>query len=68
MAPGLDEIALGVAGTGEASVRVGLLARCTDGGCYLESGGVTLACSGGLTCVKGNVPEAIERLCLKDCS
>jgi len=63
--PGLDRVAVGVVGAGEAAVRAGLLQWRADLGGEPESGGVVFACLAGVTCLEENVPEAVERVGLR---
>ena len=64
--PGLERVAVGVVGAGEAAVRAGLLPWRAGLGCEPESGGVVRACLIGVTCPAENLPEAVERVGLQN--
>jgi len=63
--PGLDRVAAGLAGVGQAAVGPGLVPGRVRLGCEPESGGVVRAGLAGVAGPDENVPEAVERVGLQ---
>ncbi|HSZ42842.1 MAG TPA: hypothetical protein VK817_23015 [Trebonia sp.] len=59
--PGLRRVAVGLVGAGEAAVRAGLLRLGAGLGRELKCGGVVRAGLARVTCLEGDVAEAVAR-------
>jgi hypothetical protein len=57
--PGLNRVAVGLAGAGDAAVRASLLPWQAGLGCEPQSGGVVHASLIGVTCLEVNLTEAV---------
>ena len=66
MVPGLERVAVGPAGAGQAAVRPGLLQRRVGLGCEPESSRVMHACLISVTSPEGNLTKAVERVGLQN--
>jgi hypothetical protein len=64
--PGLNRVAIGVAGASESAVRAGLLPWGVGLGCEPQSGVIERACLVGFTSVQENVTKAVERVGLQN--
>ena len=59
--PGLNRVAVSMAGAGETGVRAGLLPRRAGFACEPERGGVVRTSLIGITCQEQDITEAVER-------